>query len=352
MKDYFNLQQETHPERLFAISNLGNRGVIYDLGCGTNKTVPEAIGVDVRVVTDVVASIDNLPFGDNTGNVIISRHSLEHVLDPVKTIREWLRVLKQDGRIIIVLPDHGSINTLDPYYSAGQHLHAYSMESFRNFISVFPELYIQYIGVVLDEWSFGVVLKRLPSVSIIIPTLGRPEGLMRCLNSIGKLDYPKNLVEIHILDGEGTVPQKVADGFQQSKGEYIIYAANDMEFLPDTLRIAIAADKSKGLVAFHEGDVYPDEGNICTHFAIHRNLVADIGGEIFDTEFHHVGVDNLLWAKAKKMGRAIHSNEAKINHYHFSKGAANDEVYQKGWSKLQEDRELLKKKLAELENTP
>jgi len=82
--------------------------------------------------------------------------------------------------------------------------------------------------------------------------------------------------------------------------------------------------------------------------------VDQIDGEIFDTEFHHVGVDNLLWAKAKAWGvrhnchGAERCHSALVKHYHFSTGAPNDEVYKKGWSHAEEDRALLAKKLKEL----
>ena len=186
-------------------------------------------------------------------------------------------------------------------------------------------------------------------VTIIAPVLGRPEGTKRLLDSIDALDYPKDLVEVITIDGPGTVPEKVARGLAQSTGEYIVYASNDIEFTPDSLHNAVTlARQGYDLVAFNTGDILPDEGNICEHFIIRKSFVDQIGGEIFDTDFHHVGVDNLLWAKAKKYGKAARSDDAIIHHYHFSKGAVMDEVYQKGWGHVEEDRALLKKKLAEL----
>jgi hypothetical protein len=190
--------------------------------------------------------------------------------------------------------------------------------------------------------------KYKPKVSIILPTLGRPDGLKRCLDSIDKLNYPKELIQTIVLDGPGTVPEKVAKGLAESTGEYLVYAANDMEFDPDAIKIAIDEDRNHGLVAFGGHEIYPDKGNINEHFLIHRDLVKDIGGEIFDTEFFHLGVDNLLWAKATKLNRAIASINARVIHYHFSQGSTKDEVYQKGWSMMEQDRELLKKKLEEL----
>ncbi len=83
---------------------------------------------------------------------------------------------------------------------------------------------------------------------------------------------------------------------------------------------------------------------------IRRTFVdSRLNGYIFDIDFHHVGVDNLLWAQAKKYatscGGAIRSKYAIVLHHHFSKTGVSDEVYDLAYSKANEDRELLAKKL-------
>lgn len=191
----------------------------------------------------------------------------------------------------------------------------------------------------------------LPTVSIIIPQLGRPEGLMRCLGSIDALYYPKHLVEVLIEEGEDSVPIKVKRAFEKSKGEVIVYASNDIEFTPESLYIAILESRAtkKGLAAFNTGELLPDLGNICEHFLIRRSLVELLENkEIFSIEFHHVGVDNWLWEQAKRLGEETRCEEAIVHHYHFSKGAPNDEVYEKGWKNAEMDRKLLKTKLETL----
>lgn len=189
--------------------------------------------------------------------------------------------------------------------------------------------------------------KPLYKISFIIPTLGRPEGLQRCLDSIKKLNYPQSLIETIVLDGEGTVPNKVAQGLKQSTGDYIVFGSNDVEFTPDSLTIALQSGKA--LTAFNTGIISQDKGNICEHFIIKRDFIDKIGGEIFDTDFYHVGCDNLLWAKASKLNEAVRCDGAIVHHYHFSNlRAGYDDVYKKGWSHVDEDRELLKVKLANL----
>jgi SAM-dependent methyltransferase len=61
---------------------------------------------------DVVASGDELPFKDNTVDFVISSHVIEHFYDPVKTIEEWLRVVKPGGYVFIIAPHRDRIGEL------------------------------------------------------------------------------------------------------------------------------------------------------------------------------------------------------------------------------------------------
>ena len=217
--------------------------------------------------------------------------------------------------------------------------------------------YYEHLPDEMLAWArteIGLRGVELPSVSIIIPTL-RPDGLERVLASIKALNYPKEKGEVIIVRDEPRlgVAKRVAEGVAKAKGEWLVYAADDMEFTPDCIKTAYLESRKTGkrFVAFNGGPLYPDEGNICEHFMLHRSLLEILPkGEIFDTDFHHVGVDNLLWAIMKKAGEAVRCEEARIIHHHFSRGEAMDDVHRIGWDpeRVARDRALLKKKLAAL----
>jgi ubiquinone/menaquinone biosynthesis C-methylase UbiE len=163
---FIDYPQEIHPERLIALKFLNDnkfRGkTVLDIGCGMKKTVPQIIGVDIRPLADLVCSGDALQFPNNSVDLIISRHSFEHMLNPVKTLWEWIRVLKTNGGICFVLPDHEKINTMLPLYTGPdyEHLHAYTRESFADLIALFPKLRVSDYGTVIENWSFYFIVVK------------------------------------------------------------------------------------------------------------------------------------------------------------------------------------------------
>ena len=93
---------------------------------------------------------------------------------------------------------------------------------------------------------------NLPKISVVIPTLNEEEHLGRCLTAIFDQDYPKELLEVFVVDGGSTDrtveiaktfpvtclynEKKLAEpaktlGFLRSSGELFIYLDADL-FLP------------------------------------------------------------------------------------------------------------------------
>jgi len=53
----------------------------------------------------VIGSIMDIPFDDNTFDIIISSEVIEHVTNPTKAIRELYRVLKPQGTLVLTTPN-------------------------------------------------------------------------------------------------------------------------------------------------------------------------------------------------------------------------------------------------------
>ena len=66
------------------------------------KEEKELCGENVKL--DVICDGDNLPFPDASQDFVISSHVLEHFYDPIKTVKEWLRVVRPGGFVFSIIP--------------------------------------------------------------------------------------------------------------------------------------------------------------------------------------------------------------------------------------------------------
>lgn len=91
------------------------RGQGIDVGAGSFKVLPHAISVDngcdnhmfgIDFKADItVKSAEEMPiFGTHTLDWVYSSHLLEHLEKPEKALKEWWRVLKPKGLLILYLP--------------------------------------------------------------------------------------------------------------------------------------------------------------------------------------------------------------------------------------------------------
>ena len=115
-----------------------------EIGCGGNKIVDDIVGVDItpkdsrgiagcqigrKSQADITVTDYKLPFKDNEFEYLVARHVLEHIVDDMAALREWVRVLKHGSLMTIAVPDEEYVDgmPLDP-----THKHTYTVESLKN----------------------------------------------------------------------------------------------------------------------------------------------------------------------------------------------------------------------------
>jgi len=91
----------------------------------------------------IVASADNLPFSNNSFDLILFYETIEHVQNPSECLKEIKRVLKNDGTLILTM-DSGSLlfkitwffweNTKGKIWK-GAHLHPFNHKELEKLIS-------------------------------------------------------------------------------------------------------------------------------------------------------------------------------------------------------------------------
>lgn len=150
-------------------------GKVLDLGCGGNKIDPRSIGVDIRpngslgvgynsvhasvgeVACDVV---DLAPFEDGSVDGILAKHLLEHILDVPKALKEWGRVLKDNGRLVIIVPDWRFCEAMacDP-----SHVHAFTPESLKSIVEACGGFKVDRVECVEPGYVFGLSAHKIPA---------------------------------------------------------------------------------------------------------------------------------------------------------------------------------------------
>lgn len=119
-----------------AISRRGARGpsgsgTRLNIGAGQSR-IPGFINVDISKRADISLdlSTDALPFDDNSIDLIVSYHTLEHVDDYLFALGEIHRVLKHGAPFLVGLP----YVTLTEYHLVNPyHRHNFNEHSFRFF---------------------------------------------------------------------------------------------------------------------------------------------------------------------------------------------------------------------------
>jgi SAM-dependent methyltransferase len=93
--------------RLSALPFCKGKGI--DIGCRDDKITPDAIGFDknmhpghVDVIGDARYVSETFP-ADNF-DYVFSSHCLEDILDTNAALREWLKILKPGGHLILYVP--------------------------------------------------------------------------------------------------------------------------------------------------------------------------------------------------------------------------------------------------------
>ena len=126
-------------------------GRLLDVGCGSGDWllamrdrgwVVEGLDFDEKAVAAAqqrgmhvrLGSLEQQQYPDNSFDAVTLSHVIEHVPDPVQTVRECLRVLKPGGRLVLFTPNSDSLSHrvfkrdwrgLEP----PRHLHIFSLGS-------------------------------------------------------------------------------------------------------------------------------------------------------------------------------------------------------------------------------
>lgn len=163
-------------EENFALDELSEEiehGKTLDLGCGGKKIHPKAVGVDIRPngtlgvgynsvhpsVGDVSCDVVDLsPFPDKSVDGILAKHLIEHIIRPIPALKEWARVLKDGGKLVIIVPDWRYCEAMacDP-----SHVAAYTPDSLNDIIESSGCFKVSRVSEFSPGYVFGISCEKI-----------------------------------------------------------------------------------------------------------------------------------------------------------------------------------------------
>ena len=115
------------------------------LNLGCNGWKMDAVNVDYnkRVMPDKVWDLNRFPypFNDSSFNTIFLVATLEHLKYPKRVVQECKRLLKDNGRLVIVVPSKRS-----RFFRAKNHIHFFEPSDLRELLADFRAKVFGYRG--------------------------------------------------------------------------------------------------------------------------------------------------------------------------------------------------------------
>lgn len=165
-----------------------NRGKMLEVGCGYGYLLArfreegwDVIGIDpykggcaytkaTHGIEAIPAILENAGFADETFDVVILNHVIEHMPDPLKSLREINRVLKKGGHFVIETPRYDTLmfkifGKRERSVSYSGHFYFFTTESLEKMYNLagFRRTKLWYTGRTLNlerlAWNLGVISK-------------------------------------------------------------------------------------------------------------------------------------------------------------------------------------------------
>ena len=163
---------ESAKVRYEVLPYLANGG--FDIGCGSAKVWPHLFGIDsgkditlfgADVKPDIVVkdAVNLGIFADASADAAFSSHLLEHIDNWQAALREWWRLVKVGGHLVLYLPHADHYPRIGQPGANPDHKHDFTPEQIVDFCRLaFPDwaLVENQTRTEGNEYSFLLVLKK------------------------------------------------------------------------------------------------------------------------------------------------------------------------------------------------
>lgn len=195
------------------------RGKGIDIGCGPTKVLPHAIGIDslkdvelfgVQMKPDLVCEdACKLAIPDADLDYVFSSHLLEHIEDTQAALREWWRVLKVGGYLVLYLPHADLYPRIGQPGSNPDHKHDFTNADIDHVMGEFASysLVVNEVRSEGTEYSFLQVYRKEPDgvmngLAYSVPRPARTVCVVRYAGGIGDM-----------IQASGILPELKREGY-------------------------------------------------------------------------------------------------------------------------------------------
>jgi 2-polyprenyl-3-methyl-5-hydroxy-6-metoxy-1,4-benzoquinol methylase len=146
---------------------------LLDAGCGLGDFTQafKEVGIDaIGLDREVDFETERFPFKEQF-DVVFSKSVIEHLWKPDNFIKEIKRVLKPNGKVVIMTPDWQSQMRI--FYNDYTHVHPYDKDSLRDLLEIynFKEIETEKFYQLPILWKYPL-LKIISRILRIFPVKG------------------------------------------------------------------------------------------------------------------------------------------------------------------------------------
>lgn len=162
-----------------------------DVGCGEGLLkkmgVPRTVGIDIQPGPNVTikASAEFLPFRNGMFELVFAGEVIEHLPDPAMALKDWVRVLKQGGRMVISTPNGLRVSLTGGH---SEHKHLFAPRDMEGSLRRLGMTRVKSAGIFVAIVSGRRLFRRIPFDILKMSLLRAPVPMSISHNMFFKAD--------------------------------------------------------------------------------------------------------------------------------------------------------------------
>lgn len=149
--------------------------------------VPGTVGIDIEPGANVtiLASAEFLPFRNDTFELVFAGEVIEHLADPSKALKDWVRVMTKGGRMVISTPNGLRVSLTGGH---SEHKHLFAPRDMQRTLRRLGLIRVKSVGIFIALVSGRRLFRRIPLDILKMSLLRAPVPMSISHNMFFKAD--------------------------------------------------------------------------------------------------------------------------------------------------------------------